>query len=240
MQEILVVQPDASCPLSEFEDWFENAGVVADTVRPYLGDQVPTQVDQAGLVVLGGDMSSLDDADYPWLEDIRQLMRRTAEDNVPILGICLGAQLMAQAFGGATGVGEAGLEAGVARINWRTEAQADPLFHDLPQPFLAGSMHRDSITELPAGTTHLGDSSPYPNQAFRVGAMAWGVQFHPEIAYDRYKEWADMLSESTPADAERLHAGGAEFKSVESDVLAGTQIIAERFASVVRQRVEAG
>jgi GMP synthase (glutamine-hydrolysing) len=229
-----VIQPDLSSPLSEFDGWLAQSGITTRIIRPYLGDPIPAVLDCVGLIVLGGDMSSLDDGDYPWLEDVRGLMRHASDEAIPTLGICLGAQLMAQAFGGETQVGDSGLEAGVVPIAWQPEANSDPIFRDLAEPFLAAEFHRDMISELPEGAVLLGTAAPYRHQAFRVGALAWGVQFHPEIACDRYQEWADMLAPDAEAsDRTRMIEGGFEFSKLEAEVLRGTRLIARRFAAIV-------
>ena len=124
---LLVVQPDVADPLDQFAGWFVDADVDFRVVRPFDAEPVPALLAEDGLLVLGGNMSALDDADYPWLEDIRALIRLAADENKPTLGICLGAQLLAQAFGGTVQPGTAGLEAGVVHIDWREEAEEDPL-----------------------------------------------------------------------------------------------------------------
>ena len=146
---LLLVQPDAECPVERFGPWLEEAGARLHVVRPYAGDQVPDTVDADGLVVLGGDMGAHDDAGHPWLADVRTLMNSSVDRDVPTLGICLGGQILATARGGTVARGTAGMESGVIEVTARTEALADELMRDLPWPILQGSMHRDAITDLP-------------------------------------------------------------------------------------------
>ncbi len=230
---VLVVQPDASDPLCVFDGWLAEEGITCEVIRPYDGEVVPHELDADGLLVLGGDMSSLDDAGFPWLEDIRALMRRAGASGRPSLGICLGGQLMAQAFGGSTSVGDNGLEAGVVEVRWREEAAEDPVFGGLPSPFRAAAYHGDMIATLPSGAAWLGESSAYPHQAFRIGT-SWGVQFHPEIDLATYDAWMDVDHGS---DTETLKRGHDDFAAQEDDVLRMNRLIAAGFARVVVERV---
>ena len=170
---LLVVQPDAECPVERFGPWLEEAGARLKVLRPYAGDQVPDTVDADGLVVLGGDMGAHDDPGHPWLADLRTLMRSSVDREVPTLGICLGGQILASATGGTVARGAAGMESGVVEVTARTEATTDELMRNLPWPIRQGSMHRDAITDLPPGATWLAESQAYPHQAFRVGSSAW-------------------------------------------------------------------
>lgn len=233
---LLVVQPDAIGPLQCFDAWLASEGVTTRVVRPYLGEPVPTEIDEEGLIVLGGDMSSLDDATYSWLADVRALMRAAHDAARPSMGICLGGQLMAQAFGGITAVGEAGLEAGVTRVTWRPDAAGDEIFGDLGVDSLAASMHGDAIVALPGDAVWLGESTLYRHQAFRVGSTSWGVQFHPEVDLARYAAWVDAATDSPPDDRARLQAGQQAFARVEDQVLTGMRAVCARFAAEVRRR----
>jgi GMP synthase (glutamine-hydrolysing) len=235
---LLVVQPDPLDPLDRFGEWLTEQGLAIRVVRPFAGEPVPTSLDEDALLVLGGDMSSLDDDGFAWLADIRSLLCRSVESSRPVLGICLGGQLLAQSFGGTVTVGDRGVEAGVVQVRWRPEARTDELFADLPTPFLAGSMHRDMVRTLPEGAVWLGHSDMYPHQAFRVGISAWGVQFHPEVSLSSYREWVAASPDAEPVAADRNRLGLADFERLEGEVVDVTRPLAERFAAIVHESAQ--
>lgn len=233
---LLVVQPDPLGELDRFSGWLSDAGLAVRVVRPFAGETLPDTLEEDGLIVLGGSMSAWHDDEYPWLADIRRLLRRAVDLSRPALGICLGGQLLAQTFGGSVSVGDPGLETGVVRIGWRPEALADPLFADLPSAFLAGAMHGDSVRTLPEAAVWLGSSDPYPHQAFRVGTCAWGVQFHPEVSLASYRTWVSAHPGDEPVDRARLRRGTADFERLDGEVATGNRVLATRFADLVRDR----
>jgi GMP synthase (glutamine-hydrolysing) len=233
---LIVVQPDPADPLFELAGWFEEAGISWTYIRPFEGEPIPDRLDADGLVVLGGYMSSLDDADHTWLEDVRALQRNAAEMGRPSLGICLGSQLMAQAFGGETSVGDRGLETGVVRVDWLEAAADDELVADLPSPFLAGTMHGDMIVTLPPGAVWLGSGEVYRHQAFRFGDTSWGVQFHPELNRGGYQMWVDSQHDASCDHQQRLREGGQDLLRDEKEVLRSNRALAGRFAALVHAR----
>lgn len=230
---VLVVQPDPLGKISRFGPWLRARGISLRTVRPYRRDvRLPSELEHDGLVVMGGHMSALDDDEHPWLDDVRRLIRNAAEAHRPTLGVCLGGQLMAQAFGGRVAVGDRGIETGVALLHWRSEAAADRLFGDLSDPFTVGTMHGDMVHTLPPDAVWLGQSTQYPHQAFRVGDSSWGIQFHPEIGHHQYREWADAFTGSA-TDRILVEKGAVALTRSRHEVLAGTRILANRFANLV-------
>lgn len=231
---LLVVQPDPLGVLDRFAGWLTDAGLAVQVVRPFANEALPDRLEADGLVVLGGRMSAGDDDEYPWLADIRRLLRHAVELSRPTLGVCLGGHLLAQTSGGNVTVGDRGLEAGVARIRWRPEARKDALFANLPLPFLTGAMHGDVVSTLPDTAVWLGHSDMYPHQAFRVAPTAWGVQFHPEVSLATYREWVSASADGDPAALERLRRGLDDFQRFDNEVAAATQILAGRYASLVR------
>jgi GMP synthase (glutamine-hydrolysing) len=231
---VLVVQPDDECPADRFGLWLTEAGAELRFIRPFQGDRVPEVVEADGLLVLGGDMGAGDDADHPWLADVRTLMRNAVVAEVPTLGICLGGQLLAAATGGAVARGAAGMEAGVVEVTARAVVEHDELMAGLPWPLLQGSMHRDAITSLPRNAVWLAESSAYRHQAFRVGRRAWGVQFHPELSPARYRRWAEYIR-ADELTTQRIVEGIDQFESLDDEVRTGAQALAHRFGELVNQ-----
>src|SRR5260370_3559602 len=201
--------------------------LIAAWLRRRLGRPVtlPDRLEEDGLLVLGGRMSVVDDGKYSWLADIRRLLCHAVDLPRPALGICLGGQLLAQTFGGTVTPGDRGLEAGIVRIRWRPEAQADALFANLPMPFLAGAMHDDMVKTLPEIAVWLGHSDMYPHHAFRVGPYAWGVQFHPEVSLAGYGDWVAARGWTDPVALRRMRRGAADFRRLDDDVIAASRCL---------------
>ncbi|WP_052344472.1 type 1 glutamine amidotransferase [Thermocrispum municipale] len=231
---VLVVQPDELVVVDRFGTWLAEAGVDLRLVRPWAGEDVPEQVTDAGLLVLGGRMSANDDDEHPWLGDIRRLLRHAVASARPTLGICLGGQLLAKAMGGTVELGDRGVEAGAVRVHWRPEAEDDPLFTGLPSPLLAVSGHRDMISSLPSDATWLGYSDLYPHQAFRAGPRAWGVQFHPEASVAAFRTWRKARADSDPETVERMRVGERELERLDHLVAAHCRRLATRFCDHVQ------
>ena len=220
---ITVVEHEPKCGLDRFADWL---GTPVTTIRPYAGAGVPGAVEH-GLIVLGGSMSAYDDRVAPWLPAVRDLMKGAVTDGVPVLGICLGAQLLAVACGGRVDVAAAtGRESGVIDVEWLPAASDDVLLHDLPMPGAGPSMHADAVVELPLDSRWLGRSARYPHQAFRVGSAAWGLQFHPEVSLGTFRGWADGHDDVDTA------AVTAEYRDRDDEIVALGRTLAERFAGL--------
>jgi GMP synthase (glutamine-hydrolysing) len=235
--KILVVQHEARCAPDRYAGWLAEAGAELVLCRPYVGDEVPAQVDADALIVLGGHMGAHDDGRHPWLAAVRALLARSADDGVPTLGICLGAQLLAAACGGRVEVGPRGIEAGVVDVRWRPEAALDPLMSGLPDPFPAPSMHQDAVTVLPPGATWLGETAAYPHQVFRVGRCAWGVQFHPEVSLPTFDAWREVVGDDAwdryGVDG---HDAVDQLRRRDEDVAAAGRALAHRFVATGRRR----
>ena len=148
----------------------------ARLVRTFAGEAVPEEAE--ALVVLGGGMGVADQERLPHLRDELRLLRRCVESGAPVLGICLGSQLLAAALGGGVEKARA-KEIGFYRVRLTGEAAKDALFAGAPADFVAFHWHGDAFT-LPPGAVALAGSTMTPLQAFRFGARAWGVQFHLE------------------------------------------------------------
>lgn len=197
MRPLLVVEHEADAGLDLM------AAVVGrvEVVRPYLGEAVPggevaSSGRFGGLLVLGGDMAAWEDDVAPWLPATRALLAAAVRAELPTLGICLGAQLLATATGGAVERGGVGLEIGAVEIRPLPPAVADPL---LPVTAVSAlTYHRDAVTGLPPDAELLATGDVYPVQAFRVGTCAWGVQYHPEVSVPGFERWMAGLPPDFP------------------------------------------
>ena len=149
----------------------------ARLVRTWAGDPVPAEAE--ALVVLGGGMSAYEQARLPHLADEVRLLRNCVERGRPVLGICLGSQLLATALGGEVARAPR-KEIGFYRVRLLPPAREDLLFSGAPDTFVAFHWHGDAFA-LPRGAVPLAASTMTPLQAFRFGERAWGVQFHLEV-----------------------------------------------------------
>jgi GMP synthase-like glutamine amidotransferase len=191
----LVIENDPTDDLRRLGEWLTGAGLELTVLRPHAGDALPEGLDDyLGLIVLGGDQSAYAHEDgtpgAPWFLQLEGLLRKAVRNRVPTLGVCLGAHLLAQAHGGLVERSTSGPEIGPGLVGKRDAADTDPLFKWVPLLPDVIQWHRDEITELPLRAVLLAASSRYPNQAFRLGDRAWGVQFHLECDAAMIQQWA--------------------------------------------------
>jgi len=195
---------------------FEHLGLIADALQAHGIDweyvdlyespsQIPLAVEANGLIFMGGPMSANDDLPY-----IRQELRFIAQAvcyRKPVLGICLGAQLIAKALG-ARVYRNPVKEIGWAPVTWSEAAARDCLFSGLNGPETVFHWHGETF-DLPPHAELLASSADCRNQAFRVGSNVYGLQFHLEVTPRMIGEWcaeeanaADMREVTTPIDPE--------------------------------------
>ena len=168
------------------------SGADLTIVRMDRGDAIPPPAalaDVAGLIVMGGPMGVHEDLD--WLADERVLLRAAVEDGRPVLGVCLGAQQLAAALGASVVPGPAP-EEGVGEVHLTRDALSDPVFGPAPTPLPCIHWHGDTFG-LPDGAVHLAGNDAYENQAFRIGARAYGLQFHVEVTASLVAHWGPHL-----------------------------------------------
>lgn len=132
------------------------------------------------IVVLGGAISPFEDDQYPFLRYEFQLLETAIAQGIPILGICLGSQILARILGARVYRGEFGREAGWCDLELTEHAITDPLLHNFPRQFKVFESHQDTF-DLPLNCVHLVQSRQYRHQAFRFQDHVWAIQFHPEI-----------------------------------------------------------
>jgi GMP synthase (glutamine-hydrolysing) len=152
-----------------------------------------------GLIVLGGPMN-VDQIDrHPHLRTEVELVERALDRDIPVLGICLGAQLIARALGAS--VGPAGQkEIGWYDVSLREPGREDALLSNFDQTERIFQWHGDTF-DIPRGAEHLASSELCPNQAFRYGDKVYGLQFHLEVDPGMIDRWLDL-----PANREEMEA----------------------------------
>lgn len=132
------------------------------------------------IVVLGGAISAYEEDVYPFLRQEFRLLEQAIAQKIPIVGICLGSQILAQILGAKVYRGESGREVGWCEVQLQPAAVSDLLLCEFPRSFRVFQSHQDTF-ELPTGAIHLASSAKYPNQAFRYANHVWAIQFHLEM-----------------------------------------------------------
>lgn len=217
----------------DYEDWIA-AGMGWDSDRLLVidaaaGGPLPAPGEISGIAVTGSGAMVTDEA--PWMLDAAVWLAGAVQQDVPVLGICFGHQLLGHALGGRVDFNPRGVEVGTVEVTLTPAAAEDPLFRALPPAFPAQVSHRQSVLELPPGATLLGSSAMEPHQGFAVGPRAWGVQFHPE--FDER-----MIGHFVNHYREILERQGRSVQALQEAVRPTPQsrLVLERFAQIVRGR----
>ncbi|MGH3436539.1 MAG: type 1 glutamine amidotransferase [Sciscionella sp.] len=187
---ILLVQPSSAGPPGPLVEWLDEAEVDVEVIRPSKQELPATLDGFGGMICLGGGMNAYDDDVHPWLAGTRALLSSAVTAQLPVLAICLGAQLLAVATGGQVRQMPDGPEAGPLLVAKRDVAADDVLFHDVPFMPDVLQFHSDEVSALPPGAQLLASSPRCVNQAFRVGNCGYGVQFHIETTPAIVSQWA--------------------------------------------------
>lgn len=198
-REILVIKHiDIEGP-GTFEEFFRNTAWglrIVDLSKEKLRLEDFSQL--AAIISLGGPMNVCEEAKYPFLKEEDRLLKRAASKGVPILGICLGAQVLAKACGAKVKKAKE-KEIGWHRINLTGEGERDPLFENLPSELAVFQWHEDTF-EIPEGAAHLAQSRACLNQAFRFEKNAYGLQFHIEVTPAMVESWIKGYIKKETAD----------------------------------------
>jgi GMP synthase-like glutamine amidotransferase len=199
----------------------EGPGLIEDCLRqgniPHQiltlgpGLRLPKLDDFTHVVILGGPMNVYEEDRYPFLIREDFFIKEAIQRGKSILGICLGAQLIAKALGAKV------FKAPVKEIGWYDVSLTrigaiDPFFSQLPNPFPVFQWHEDTF-DIPHGAILIAASSSVPHQAFRYGDNAYGLQFHLEVTQPMIREWVETY--------------GDEFEGLKSPFLSKQRILAD-------------
>jgi len=190
---LVILQHEPDDPPAGIGTALKHLGVPFEVRHLYKGDPLPEWPHETGgVIVLGGALHVHQTREHPFLGDEVKLLRHVIHDGGPVWGVCLGAQLVAQAAGGDV------YKLKDPEVGWITVEKVldDPLLHGISSPFTAFSWHEYACT-VPT-TSHLVASSAHGVQAFRAGGKAWATQFHPEVDASIASHWVEDAAKGYP------------------------------------------
>ena len=238
---VLVIQHADTCPPALLGESLSAGGLRLDVRCGHRGDAIPaTMEEHSALVILGGAMGAHDEHRCDWLAPTKSLIHDALTRTTPMLGVCLGHQLIGAAMGGESIVNPAGKARGLTRFHPNTDGAVDPLLSSARPGSLGLQWNGDILSPMPAGATVLATAPDGSVQAARFGPRAWGVQFHPEVTPEIFRGWA--IHRSTGADSDRvlaaLHEAATEFDRRQGEVFAAWTPQGSRFAEIVHAHAE--
>jgi GMP synthase (glutamine-hydrolysing) len=227
MAKVYVLQHHRVENLGTIAEALEGAALAWQYIRVHEGHPVPREMKGAGgLIVMGGPMAAYQADRYPFLRDEMVLIEQAVTEELPVLGVCLGAQIVAAALGAKVTRNPAGKEIGWYPVTLSDAALEDRLWRGVAPTITPFHWHGD-IFELPAGAVSLASSEKTPCQAFRYGNSVYALQFHievtPESVAAMAAEWPRELEKEKISAAEMMGAAAGHVPELEllSDAIFG-------------------
>lgn len=190
----------------DFEHWiidkFENKDKNIVIINAQENEKLPTSTKNDAVILTGSH--SMVTHEESWSLEVEKWLPKLIEDEVPLLAICYGHQLLAKSLGGVSGYHENGMEIGSVDINLEEDAKDDEIFSKLQNSFKAHTIHSQTVIKLPKNATRLAFNNHDKNHAFRVGNCAWGVQFHPEFDENIMNLYIKEVAKKKDLDVEKL------------------------------------
>lgn len=175
-------------------DAVREIGGTLETVRGDLGQSVPESLDAySGLIIMGGPQSVYEEDKFPYLRAEKMLAREAIDNNILLIGICLGSQIIADVLGSEVRP-SGGVEIGWKDVTRSAEIAADPILSPLPQTFTPLHWHGD-VYDLPNGAIPIGSSEMTPVQGFIYGTTTYALLFHLEMTEQQITEMATLFPE---------------------------------------------
>jgi len=225
--KILVFQHVPYEPLGTLDPLLKAAGFRIRYVNFGRDATVQPQLDgYAALIVLGGPMNCDQINSYPNLKTEVEILREAVDRDMSVLGICLGAQLLAKALGGSV-VPNATREIGWYDVQLTEAGAADPVLSTFSQDQQVFQWHEDGI-EIPESAVHLASSPASAVQAFRHGEHAYGLQFHLEVNEALIERWLTVPDNQATLAAEQGRVSPDEIRAQTSEAIGDLEILSRR------------
>ena len=180
VRRVLVIRHSEIDQPGFFGEVMAEAGIEWSPCDPWHGEPLPALDDYDAVLAMGGPQQADEEHLHPWLAAEKALLRDAVAQGMPVLGVCLGCQLLADAHGG-TVAPLARAEVGIVDFALTEAGRADPLFAGLPPAPLTMQWHLNAVTAMPRQAVLLATSEACAVQAYRLAPRAYGVQFHMEV-----------------------------------------------------------
>ncbi len=203
MKRVLALQHVWDDPMGYLGEILQEHDITCDVVNVETSP-VPDPAAYDALIALGGPQHVPAEDKHPYFVPEKAFIRKAVEQDIPFLGICLGGQLLAHALGAEVRRHHL-IELGYFQVQLTNEGKNDPLFQGLPDHQQVFHWHMD-VFDIPQGGVCLATSQNAPNQAFRFGHRAYGLQYHIELTPDMFHTWLSYL----PQDQDVVNSFGAD------------------------------
>ncbi len=186
MKRVLALQHTWDDPPGYLGQIMQEHGIACEVVDVET-QLIPDPGDYDALLILGGFQHVAADDKYPYLRQEKVLICQAVEQDIPLLGVCLGGQLLANALGAKVKQHDV-IELGFFEVQLTDEGKNDPLFQGLPEHQQVFQWHMD-VFDIPPCAVRLATTDSTPNQAFRYGRRAYGLQYHLELTPEILHNW---------------------------------------------------
>jgi len=219
----------------DFDNWVIDASYSPNEVFLVIdmieNPELPNVEWLSGVIITGSHAMVTDQE--PWVLKLIDWIPQILKQNIPMLGICFGHQILAQSMGGLVSYHPGGPEIGTVPITLSPEGKQDCLLGTMPKVFMAHTTHAQTVIRLPAEAHLLAENSFEPHHAYRIGKNAWGVQFHPEFT-------AEIMNEYVSEQASKLMNDGYDVKALQSAICNTVESngLLKRFMKIVQENLD--